>query len=381
MQEDSTQNYKDEVSLKDVILFFYNGAIPIIGFTSLFAIAAIIYALYTPVVYEDKLIVTHLDIEGISKINSFRFHVNNTQDAFKDENVFLTFTHELQSWPEQINAAEKVLQSYPSLLLEPKDLASNTSVKLLNETKHELTVRGPDPEILTSYIDNLVSNANFRTITRLEEVERNSRKRHLNSLFVKRQIELGKEDNQESTTIQEMQMNISIADDLNIKRGYIFQNPAGSIIQEKTTFDDDIETLNVKIDELTEKLDDKSINVSEDNGFLPSIKTPGLELSPDWYIFGGDALRGEIIHLQKFQELNVSKEIAIIDAEISYLNSSVVSFDKDINIVNYYRPGGFPNRAYPARTQIVLTVTLLAFFISIFLVHIKNIFTRQKRTE
>jgi hypothetical protein len=308
--------------------------------------------------------------------------VNNTQDAFKDENVFLTFTHELQSWSEQINAAQKVLQSYPSSLIEPKDLSSNTIVKSRENDQYELTVSGSNSEILSGYIENLVSSANFRTIARLEEVERNSRKRHLNSLFVKRQIELGKENNLESTTIQEMQMNISIADDLNIKKGYIFQNPAGSIMQEKTTFDDDIETLNVKIDELTEKLEDKSTNAAAENGFLPSIKTPGYrELSPDWYIFGGDALRGEIIHLQKFQELNVSKEIAIIDAEISYLNSSVVSFDKDINIVNYYRPGGFPNRAYPARTQIVLTVTLLAFFISIFLVHIKNIFTRQKSTE
>ena len=176
-------------------------------------------------------------------------------------------------------------------------------------------------------------------------------------------------------------MNISIADDLNISKGYIFQNPAGSILQEKTTFDDDIENLNDKLDELQEKLqNDGDLKEFVDSGFLPSVKTPGYrELSPDWYIFGGDALRGEIKHLQKFLELNVSKEVASIDAEISYLNSSVVSFDKDVNIVNYYRPGGFPNRAYPARTQIVLTVTLLAFFISIFLVHIKNLFTRNKQ--
>ena len=73
MKDTSRNNLNDEISLKEIFLFLYNGRLAIFSITGAIAMASIVYVMMITPVYEAKITFKPISHSNLSKINSRKY--------------------------------------------------------------------------------------------------------------------------------------------------------------------------------------------------------------------------------------------------------------------------------------------------------------------
>ena len=329
MKDTSRNNLNDEISLKEIFLFLYNGRLAIFSITGAIAMASIVYVMMITPVYEAKITFKPISHSNLSKINSRKYSELKEYDRTFIAGLVRNIARSNQlianiSTPlPQVDAQSVAPDSYYINKLKFEEIKETTLV----------SIQGDDPSLIATYLNNFVYALNKQSLSELKLIEKNRVSLYLQNLIVKKAAEVNKVKSLNSEKLSELNMNISMAKALNKKKGYLSQ-------------------------------------LTKDS------RLSGIQSLPDWYVHGQDTLQKRLKFLTELQENNSSKEIAIIDSNIEQLKSFKVDFG-DTQLVNY-SPSTVPTGSiYPHKKQIVIIATIIAFFLSILFVYIRKIFSKN----
>ncbi len=329
MKDTSRNNLNDEISLKEIFLFLYNGRLAIFSITGAIAMASIVYAMMITPVYEAKITLKPISHSNLSKINSRKY-----SELKKYSRTFIVGLIKDIAYSNQFIA--NISTPLPQVDAQSVAPDSHYINKLKFEETKETTlvsIQGGDPSLIATYLNNFVYALNKQTLSELTLIEKNRISLHLQNLIVKKAAEVNKVKSLNSEKLSMLNMNISMAKVLNKKKGYLSQ-------------------------------------LTKDS------RLSGIQTLPDWYVHGQDVLQKRLKFLTEFQENNSSEEVAIIDSNIELLKSFKVDFG-DAQLLSY-SPSTVPTGSiYPHKKQIVIIATIIAFFLSIFFVYIRKIFSKN----
>jgi len=329
MQNTSRNNLNNEISLKEIFLFLYNGRFAIFSITGVFAVASIVYTMMVVPVYEAKLTIKPINSINLSKINSRKHPELEAYGRPFIKNLVkeLIYSNKLKinTLPSEFKAGTQRVVS---------DNYYVNSLKF-EENKDEISlfIQADNPLFVAAYLNNFAHVLAQQALSELIIIEKNRVSVVLQNFIIEKEIEMSKVKSKDSKKLSELNMDILMSKALNKKKGFLSQ-------------------------------------LTKDSQFS------GLGTLPGWYTLGQDALQKKLELLIKLQKNISSEKLAIIDFNIAQLKSFKVDFG-DAQLISY-TPSTVPtDPIYPHKKKIVIVTIIIAFFLSIFFVYMRQVFSKN----
>jgi LPS O-antigen subunit length determinant protein (WzzB/FepE family) len=358
MQKNDPKNsyyQQDDVSLKEVLLFLYQGKRIILGITSLITAISIIYVLSVTPVYEATASISLGSDLSISKINDGRFRHENILPSSKSDvskrDVYEMFIHKVfsTSFKEQVFVSndyleklypktEKVIShfSIPNFVQGVKEFDDTNKRK--SEDLITLSLKGENPLLISNFLNDLLEAANIATLSDIELIEQKKINSRIKAIEAELSIELLSVKNGRLYKINRLREELKIAKLLN--------NNEFSFAQ-------------------ITSIQNNSNNNNNNNN------KPLLESLPAWYMYGEQALQQEIEKLIDEKKIN-NEKIIRLNAEKNTLSSIRPKFDS-VDVVDISWSAAPKGPIEPKKRLIVTIAFFIALIISIFVVYLVNV--------
>lgn len=218
---------KDEIILKDMLLFLFDSKWIIFSITSLITVISIVYVMLITPIYEATISIQPPSNLVISKINNSRFRhdkilPSSKIDTSKEElyNMVL-YKLSLNSFKERVfisnNYAEKI-----NLNKEDNDSPILSFVEKVKPFKDvsglmSFALKGGDPLIISNFLNDLVRTASSDTLSEINNIEQN--KINSRMKFIDIELNLEKENIQKTRLLKiiQLQKELKIAKSLKNK--------------------------------------------------------------------------------------------------------------------------------------------------------------------
>ncbi len=358
MQKNDPKNsyyQQDDVSLKEVLLFLYQGKRIILGITSLITAISIIYVLSVTPVYEATASISLGSDLSISKINDGRFRHENILPSSKSDvskrDVYEMFIHKVfsTSFKEQVFVSndyleklypktEKVIShfSIPNFVQGVKEFDDTNKRK--SEDLITLSLKGENPLLISNFLNDLLEAANIATLSDIELIEQKKINSRIKAIEGELSIELLSGKDGRLYKINRLREELKIAKLLN--------NNEFSFAQ-------------------ITSIQNNSNNNNNNNN------KPLLESLPAWYMYGEQALQQELEKLIDEKKIN-NKRIIRLNAKKIILSSIRLKFDS-IDVVDISWSVVPKGPIEPKKRLIVSIAFFIALIISIFIVYLVNV--------
>ncbi len=361
MQKNDPKNsyyQQDDVSLKEVLLFLYQGKRIILGITSLITAISIIYVLSVTPVYQATASISLGSDLSISKINDGRFRHENILPSSKSDvskrDVYEMFIHKVfsTSFKEQVFVSndyleklypktEKVIShfSIPNFVQGVKEFDDTNKRK--SEDLITLSLKGENPLLISNFLNDLLEAANIATLSDIELIEQKKINSRIKAIEGELSIELLSGKDGRLYKINRLREELKIAKLLN--------NNEFSFAQ---------------ITSIQNNNSSEEVNSNINN-------KPLLEPLPAWYMYGEQALQQELEKLIDEKKIN-NKRIIRLNAKKNMLSSIRLKFDS-IDVVDISWSVVPKGPIEPKKRLIVSIAFFIALIISIFIVYLVNV--------
>lgn len=357
IEESSKYYQKDELSLKQILIFLYSGKWFFLLFMLVTIFATYSYIQKITPTYEATIEYREPSEIVVSKINFAKFNDPNLLNAIKDtsaEEIFDMFSHKVFSY----SFREKVFRekgymdrvgfqsgdlsdiySFIGRVTLDKSSSSNSS--------YVFYFKGSEPSILSDYLNDLIFEANRSVLEDLKQIEMNLVSKEIKIITSKINRLRSIEKEKVSQMVMLLEKELKIAD---------------SLKNEKANF---------KIVE----------NLIENTGLFGVQKdavfnSPLGESFPYWYFFGADFIELEIEKLKLNGDI-MSKEL--IESLIIKDNLEAFDFNSDVIDSVDIKWSLIPKSPIEPKKKLIMVVVLsIAFLFSIFLWYVVTIFRSSK---
>jgi LPS O-antigen subunit length determinant protein (WzzB/FepE family) len=358
MQKNAPENsyfQQDEVSLKEVLLFLYQGKWIILGVTSLITVISITYVLSVTPIYQAIASISPGSDLSISKINGGRFRNEDILPSSKDDilkqDIYDMFIHKVfsTSFKEQVFVSNDYLEkldpqtkevisnfSIPNFVRQVKEFDDKNAKK--NKDLTILSLKGEDPLIISNYLNDLLETANFVTLSDIASIEQKKINSKIKAIEGELSIELLSGQDGRLYKINRLREELKIAKLLN--------NNEFSFAQ------------------ITSIQNNSNNNNNNKN-------KPLLESLPTWYMYGEQALQQELEKLIDEKKIN-NEKIIRLNAEKNVLSSIRLKFD-GIDVVDISWSVVPEGPIEPKKRLIVSIAFFIALIISIFIAYLVNV--------
>jgi LPS O-antigen subunit length determinant protein (WzzB/FepE family) len=359
--EESTNYYqKDELTLKQILIFLYSGKWFFIVIMMLTAFSTYSYIKTITPIFEANIQYRVPSEIIVSKINKARFDDNSlikeSSRKLSAQEIFEMFSHHIfsSSFREKVfrekgymkrvgfNESQDLSDIYSFVNGVKIDKSSSSS------TSSYLYFRGANPSILSNFLNDLILEANKATFKDLKQIEAN---------LIETQVKVLSTEINRREKIEKDKINLKI-DQLKTHL---------SVAKKAKMNDMELEKISVVFENLPVNIHEKDFlyNASEVSSTFPL-----------WYLFGEDFINLEIEQLISINDPTNSK-ILSLKAAVESINSF------DINL------GGFevvditwsilPRSPEEPKKKLILAVLMsLSFLLSIFIWYVLAIFRSKK---
>ena len=327
-----TYHQEDDILLKDIVLFLLANIWTIIAITALVTTISIIYVFRITPTYEAEIMIYPPSDLAVSKINHARVRnvdlLPSSERNYSDENIYEMVLYKISS-----NSFKKqvfISNNYSEKLNLSNGMNDSSYIKGIKEHDKSLrdyaryTLKGQDPLIMSSFLNDLVESAKSETLNDIKTIEQSEIDTRIDELDSKLIIEINKLKEARIKNINALKQQLSIAKSLKYKESNFSQNLRDS------------------------------------------------DLIPKWYTYGEEALLEEIDRLALDKTYN-SPESMLWKAQRDQL-ASIGSPDlNDIELVDviWSSPPGSP--IDPKRRLFVVTVFSISLLISIFIAYLISV--------
>ena len=361
MSTDHSENYyqQDEVSLKQILMFLYEGKLFISGFLSIVAIIAYFYLQSINPTYESHILYGNPSDLTVSKVNRAKFYdaklIPSSVKTLEAEDIYAMVTHKISS----TSFKEMVFSKYGYLerlnLNSEGDDIDNEIYGFLDRVRKDessstdsltyIFMRGKDPLILTSFLNDLFYEADKDTLNDLKEIELNQ--------INKKILSLSQEIAREEIVLKNLR-------EEKIKRFNIELATAKA----------------AKIDDI----DLEKISVMYENTNLSTIEnTSGIStIFPLWYLLGEDFIERELQQLTNEVAPN-STGLIQLNALLGFLKSYKYTIDNTISAADISWSLTPTSPIGPKKRLAMVIVLSIAFLFSVFFWYVIEIFRSPKR--
>ncbi|MDC0075431.1 Wzz/FepE/Etk N-terminal domain-containing protein [Candidatus Thioglobus sp.] len=335
---------EEEILLKHILLFLFNSKWIILGITSLITSISIVYVMLITPIYETTVSVYPPSDLSISKINNDRFKekgsLSDSEINYSKESIYEMFLYKVSSnsFIEQVfasnNYLEKLKLDNEVGSLYASDLAKRVKLKDSSNAQKILTtlsLKGNDPLIISSLLNDLVKSAHLETKEDIKIIE---------------------------------QINIQKKIDI-IDAQLVFERDLINKLRLKKVND-----LKKEIN-IAKSLNKKDANFSQINNIgNNTLKTHPSDLGilPTWYMYGEEALIHELDKVLLENE-NINSQTIMLEAQRNLLTSYAPAYD-DIELVGIVRSVPPEGPIFPKKRLFVIVMFFISLIASLFIAYI-----------
>lgn len=352
MANKELQYQEDEIDLKQLFRSLADRKWFIFGFTGLVTILAIAYALSIPPTYQASISFVSPSQSSVLQLNKIKL-ISETSETIYHLFLSKVMSSEFQrkvfdnnDYLAQLNPKNKPIKNLDNFVngFTKSVMLSSVSDKKNEKSSYEkpieISLEGGNPNIISSFLNDLANTANKETVDELLSVIQQKIDIHLEQIDSKISLLHHLKERERNNKITELSYALEMATKLGIK---------DNNFKDLTTYS------NTSL----------IINISNSQSL------------PTWYLFGTDALTKEIDLIRK-DEYNFIPEIAKLEVEKIKLNSFKLS-PVGINAMQLNQRSTPPESPIKPKKRLIIAVAFIAgFMLSIFLVFIMNAFKKPE---